>query len=273
MLTNVLWTDLGRKFRKTLPRNDANLCDANKVQSDSLPSTSVDSLETCQKLEPLHQSLNLSESSQSSKTDNYAKQTSYTKEKRRDDDGISFMSDTQPKDLSSGSRDCDHLEVGSRNKDDTNSVSRMEPTLISRKRKKRLRSNLPDTHNPASLYKSAEQTKEQENDPAVFTELEKSSENYHEDPKLFEEVTYESIESDFAQLPSDCGQELALSASPQMTSGCSAMETFESSISSDTVGNSTLVVKDENELNTIEKPVLSEHSEGNLSFISAEPSK
>ena len=52
--------------------------------------------------------------------------------------------------------------------------------------------------------------KEQENDPAVFTELEKSSENYHEDPKLFEEVTYESIESDFAQLPSDCGQELAL---------------------------------------------------------------
>lgn len=61
MLTNVLWTDLGRKFRKTLPRNDANLCDANKVQSDSLPSTSVDSLETCHKLEPLHQSLNLSE--------------------------------------------------------------------------------------------------------------------------------------------------------------------------------------------------------------------
>lgn len=60
MLTNVLWTDLGRKFRKILPRNDANLCDANKVQSDSLPSTSVDSLETCQKLEPLHQSLNLS---------------------------------------------------------------------------------------------------------------------------------------------------------------------------------------------------------------------
>nr|XP_025138855.1 sentrin-specific protease 7 isoform X12 [Bubalus bubalis] len=211
------------------------------------------------------------ESSQSSKTDNYAKQTSYTKEKRRDDDGISLMSDTQPKDLSSGSRDCDHLEVGSGNKDDTNSVSRMEPTLISRKRKKRLRSNLPDTHNPASLYKSAEQTKEQENDPAVFTELEKSSENYHEDPKLFEEVTYESIESDFAQLSSDCDQELALSASPQMTSECSTMETFESSISSDTVGNSTLVVKDENELNTVEKPVLSEHSEGNLSFISTEP--
>ncbi|KAM9088497.1 sentrin-specific protease 7 isoform X8 [Balaenoptera ricei] len=102
VLTNVLWTDLGRKFRKTLPKNDANLYDANKVQSDSLPSTSVDSLETCQKLEPLHQSLNLSErSSQPSQTDNnYAKQAAHTKEKRRDDDSISLvMSDTQPKGL------------------------------------------------------------------------------------------------------------------------------------------------------------------------------
>ncbi|XP_031219944.1 sentrin-specific protease 7 isoform X2 [Mastomys coucha] len=61
MLTNVLWTDLGREFRKTLLRNDANLCDTSKVQSDSLPSTSVDSIETCQRLDPLHQSLNLSE--------------------------------------------------------------------------------------------------------------------------------------------------------------------------------------------------------------------
>ncbi|XP_009236860.3 sentrin-specific protease 7 isoform X15 [Pongo abelii] len=103
MLTNVLWTDLGRKFRKTLPRNDANLCDANKVQSDSLPSTSVDSLETCQKLEPLHQSLNLSErGSQRSKTvdDNSAKQVAHNKEKRRKDDDISLLvSDTQPKGL------------------------------------------------------------------------------------------------------------------------------------------------------------------------------
>lgn len=61
MLTNVLWTDLGRKFRNSLPRNDPNLCDASKVQSDSLPSTSVDSVETCQKLELLHQRLKLSE--------------------------------------------------------------------------------------------------------------------------------------------------------------------------------------------------------------------
>uniref|UniRef100_A0A8C6AV76 SUMO specific peptidase 7 n=1 Tax=Monodon monoceros TaxID=40151 RepID=A0A8C6AV76_MONMO len=339
MLTNVLWTDLGRKFRKTLPKNDANLCDASKVQSDSLPSTSVDSLETCQKLEPLHQSLNLSEriprviltnvlgtelgrkyiktspvteaslgdtdnlqseqlssssdgslescqnlnphkssflserSSQPSQTDNnYAKQAAHTKEKRRDDDSISLvMSDTQPKDLNRGSRGCDHLEEGSRNKDNTNSDSKMESTLISRKRKQRLRSNLPGSLNPTSLYKSAEQTKEQENDPTVSTELEKSSENYQEDPKLLEEIMLEPIESDFTKLSSLCSQELALSAAPQITSECSTTKTFESSISTDTVGNCPVVEKDENELNTVEKPVLSEHSEGNQSFISAEP--
>ncbi|XP_019503900.1 PREDICTED: sentrin-specific protease 7 isoform X1 [Hipposideros armiger] len=340
MLTNVLWTDLGRKFRKTLPRNDANLCDANKVQSDSLPSTSVDSLETCQKLEPLHQSLNLSEriprviltnvlgtelgrkyiktspvteaslgdtdnlqseqlssssdgslescqnlnphkssflskrASQQSKTvdNNYAKQAAHTKEKRRDDDVISLVvSDTQPKELNSGSRGCEHLEEGSRKKDDTYSHSKMESTLISRKRKKRLRSNLRDSHNCTSLYKSAEQTKEQENDSTVSTEFEKSSENHYQDPKLLEEITPVPVETDFNKLSSLNSQESALSAALKSVPDCSITETFESSLSTDTAGNSTLVEKEESDLNTIEKSVLSEHSEGNQSLISAEP--
>ncbi|XP_042854626.1 sentrin-specific protease 7 isoform X4 [Panthera tigris] len=275
VLTNVLWTDLGRKFRKILPRNDANLCDANKVQSDSLPSTSVDSLETCQKLEPLHQSLNLSKrDSQPSKTvdNNYAKQASHTKEKQRDDDGISLvMSDAQAKDLSSGSRGCDHLEEGSKNKDDTFSDSKMEPTLTSRKRKKRLRSNLPDSHNSTSLHESAEQIIKQENDSTVSAEFKKSSENYHQDSKVLEEITPEPIESDFAKLSSLDSQELALSAAPKSTSDSSATETFESSSSTDSMGNSTLVEKNESELNVIEKPALSEHSEGNQSLVSVEP--
>lgn len=340
LLTNVLWTDLGRKFRKTLPRNDANLCDANKVQSDSLPSTSVDSLETCQKLELLHQSLNLSEriprviltnvlgtelgrkyiktspvteatlgdtdnlqseqlssssdgnlescqnlnpdksfflserGSQPSKTvdNNYAKQAAYIKEKRRGDDRISLVvSDAQSEDLNSGSRGCDHIEEGNRNKDGTYSDPKMEPTLISRKRKKRLRSNLPDSHNSTSLYKSAEQTKEHENDSIISSEFEKSSENHYQDPKLLEEITSEPVESDFTKPSSLNSQELAYSAALKSTSDCSITETFESFISTDTLRNSTLVEKDKNKLNTIEKPVLSEHSEGNQSLISAEP--
>nr|XP_005548329.1 PREDICTED: sentrin-specific protease 7 isoform X4 [Macaca fascicularis] len=340
MLTNVLWTDLGRKFRKTLPRNDANLCDANKVQSDSLPSTSVDSLETCQKLEPLHQSLNLSEriprviltnvlgtelgrkyirtppvtegslsdtdnlqseqlasssdgslesyqslnphkscylserGSQRSETvdDNSVKQAVHNKEKRRKDDDISLlMSDTQPKDLNSGSRGCDHLEQESRNKAVKYSDSKMEPTLISRKTKRRLRNNLPDSQNCASLDKSTEQTKKQEDDSTISTEFEKSSENCHQDLKLPEEITTKPTKSDFTKPSSLNSQELTLSNTTKSASACSTTETVENSNSIDTVGISSLVENDENELNTIEKPILRGHNEGNQSLISAEP--
>ncbi|XP_053421493.1 sentrin-specific protease 7 isoform X2 [Nycticebus coucang] len=325
MLTNVLWTDLGRKFRKTLPRNDANLCDANKVQSDSLPSTSVDSLETCQKLEPLHQSLNLSEriprviltnvlgtelgrkyiktppvtEGSLSGTDNLqseqlssssdrslescqnlnphkscflsergsqsGKQIARSKEKRRDDDDPSvLMSDSEPKDLNNGS---DHLEKGSRNKDVTCSDFKMEPAQISRKTKKKMRSNLPNSCNSIpSLDMSTEQIKEQENDSTVCTEFEKSSESYQQDSEMLEEIIPKHIESDFPKPPSPNSQEVDLSAASKSASACSTTETFESSIFSDTV-----VEKDESELNTIEKPILSGHSEGNHSFISAEP--
>ncbi|XP_063080944.1 sentrin-specific protease 7 isoform X3 [Cavia porcellus] len=341
MLTNVLWTDLGRKFRNSLPRNDPNLCDASKVQSDSLPSTSVDSVETCQKLELLHQRLKLSEriprviltnvlgtelgrkyiktlpvteaslidkdtlrseqlsstsdgslkscqslnphkscfmserDSQRSKTvdDNTsAKQAPCTKEKRRADGDISLkIPDTQPKDLNSASRSCDYLEEGSRNKDTTYFDSEMKSTLISRKTKKRLRSNLRDSSNSTSLNESTGQIKEQENVSTVSTEFEKSSKNYHQNPVWLEEMTPKPIESDLTKLCSVDSEELGLSAVSKSASACSTTENLESSISTDTVENSSLIEKDENELNTVEKPLLSGHGEGNQSLISAEP--
>ncbi|XP_049484053.1 sentrin-specific protease 7 isoform X5 [Panthera uncia] len=274
ILTNVLGTELGRKYIKTSSVTEASLGDTDNLQSEQLSSSSDGSLESCQNLNP-HKSSFLSErDSQPSKTvdNNYAKQASHTKEKQRDDDGISLvMSDAQAKDLSSGSRGCDHLEEGSKNKDDTFSDSKMEPTLTSRKRKKRLRSNLPDSHNSTSLHESAEQIIKQENDSTVSAEFKKSSENYHQDSKVLEEITPEPIESDFAKLSSLDSQELALSAAPKSTSDSSATETFESSSSTDSMGNSTLVEKNESELNVIEKPALSEHSEGNQSLVSVEP--
>ena len=105
-------------------------------------------------------------SSQPSKTvdNNYAEQAAHTKGKRGVDDGIFLViSDTQPTDLSGGSRDCDHLEEGRRNKDDAYSDSKMEPTLIPRRRKKRLRSNLTDSHNSTYLDKSTEQNRIEQN--------------------------------------------------------------------------------------------------------------
>ncbi|XP_077740601.1 sentrin-specific protease 7 isoform X8 [Canis aureus] len=164
--------------------------------------------------------------SQPSKTvdNNYAKKASHTKEKERDDDGISLvMSDAQPK------GGCQY-----------------KPLLANLKKK-------------------------QENDSTVSAEFKKSSENY-QDSKVLEEITPEPIESNIAKLSSLNSQELALSAAPKSSSvDCSTTENFENSMSTDTVGESTLLEKDENELNAIEKPVLSEHSEGNQSLISVEP--
>ncbi|XP_060054423.1 sentrin-specific protease 7 isoform X2 [Erinaceus europaeus] len=337
MLTNVLWTDLGRKFRKTLPRNDANLCDANKVHSDSLPSTTVDSLETFHKLEPLHQSLNLSKRiprvmltnilgtelgrkyiptspiiqaslgdtdnlkpeqlsvpdgslescqninsskisfltkrvSQPSKTvdTNYANQV-HTKEKRRDDAISHVVSEFQSKDLNNRSTGSDYPEeVNRRNKDNRNSDSKMEPIVISRKRPlKRLQNNLPDSHS-TSLYESAEQTKDQQNDTTESADFEIPSENY-QDPKLLEETTPEPVESDFTKLSPFNNETLTLSVDPRSTPDCSTTEIFENSVSIETVRKSALVTKDENELDTVEKPILSEHSEGNELSVSAEP--
>ncbi|KAM8770671.1 sentrin-specific protease 7 isoform 4-T4 [Rhynchonycteris naso] len=202
---------------------------------------------------------------------NYAKRAAYTKEKRRGDDRISLVvSDTQAEDLNSGSRACDHLEEGSRSKDGTYSDRKMEPTFISRKRKKRLRSNLPDSHNSTSLYMSTEQTKEYENDSTVSSTFEESSEKHYQDPKLLEEITPEPVESDFTKASSLNSQKLSLSDTPNSTSDCSITGTSESSVSTATLRDSTLDEKDKNKLNTIEKHVLSELSEGNQ-LIAAEP--
>lgn len=335
MLTNVLWTDLGRKFRKTLPRNDANLCDTSKVQSDSLPSTSVDSIETCQKLDPLHQSLNLSEriprviltdilrtelgrkylkipsiteaslsdtanlkseqlssssdgslescqnvnhhesflserGSKPSKTDNVsAKQTPCVKEKHRADSGISVTSDTQPKDFNSGNKGCDYLEEGTRNKNASHSCSEMEHTPVSRKRKKRVRSNIHDSHNSkSSLDKSPEYIKEEENDSAVPSKLEQPSDSCHEDPAPPEGPTPEPAESEATSVCSLAAQESGVTAASGRA--CSPTRSSESSVSHNEVEGSSPAEKHE-ELTVKEKSLVGGNSEENQLLISAEP--
>uniref|UniRef100_A0A8C0TRE4 SUMO specific peptidase 7 n=1 Tax=Canis lupus familiaris TaxID=9615 RepID=A0A8C0TRE4_CANLF len=292
VLTNVLWTDLGRKFRKTLPRNDANLCDANKLQSDSLPSTSVDSLETCQKLEPLHQSLNLSKRIPRVILTNvlgtelgrkYIKTSSVTEASLGDTDNL------QSEHLSSSSdgslESCQILnphkssflsERGSQPSEtvDNNYAKKASHTKEKERDDDGISLVMSDAQPKGGCqYKPllANLKKKQENDSTVSAEFKKSSENY-QDSKVLEEITPEPIESNIAKLSSLNSQELALSAAPKSSSvDCSTTENFENSMSTDTVGESTLLEKDENELNAIEKPVLSEHSEGNQSLISVEP--
>ncbi|NWX97509.1 SENP7 protease, partial [Nothoprocta ornata] len=60
ILTNVLRTKIGRKYAQVQPKTDANFSDADKLQSNQLPSSSVASLKIWQILNPTLQSLFLS---------------------------------------------------------------------------------------------------------------------------------------------------------------------------------------------------------------------
>ncbi|XP_028616055.1 sentrin-specific protease 7 isoform X2 [Grammomys surdaster] len=336
MLTNVLWTDLGREFRKTLPRNDANLCDTSKVQSDSLPSTSVDSIETCQRLDPLHQSLNLSEriprviltdirqtelgrkylkipsvteaslsgtanlkseqlssssdgslescqnvnhhksflserSPKPSRTGNVpAKEAACGTQKQGDDgDTAPEVAAPQPKDFNSGNKSCDYLEEGTSNKNTSYSYSEMDHTPVSRKRKKRGRSNFHDSHNSkSSLDKSTEYIKEEENDSTVSSKLEESSEDSQQDPAPPEGLTPNSLESEATNLCSFASQEPDVSAASGMA--CLPNKNLESFVSSEVVENSSVTAKGE-ALTIKQASASGGNSEENQLLISAEP--
>ncbi|XP_010164585.1 sentrin-specific protease 7-like, partial [Antrostomus carolinensis] len=64
ILTNVLRTKTGRKYIDSHVIIDANLSDGDKLQSGQLPSSSVDSLQTCQILSSPHENSFLSERSE-----------------------------------------------------------------------------------------------------------------------------------------------------------------------------------------------------------------
>jgi len=61
ILTNVLGTKIGRKYIDSHIIIDANVSDADKLQSSRLPSSSVASLQTCQMLSSPYESSLLSE--------------------------------------------------------------------------------------------------------------------------------------------------------------------------------------------------------------------
>ncbi|KAL7983464.1 hypothetical protein Chor_000340 [Crotalus horridus] len=79
ILTNVLKTELGRKYIKTQFITDANLSHAIKLQSNQQTSSSVDTLEIWHILNPLHQSPFLSERDDDDDDDDDDRYESYSK--------------------------------------------------------------------------------------------------------------------------------------------------------------------------------------------------
>ncbi|XP_076405118.1 sentrin-specific protease 7 isoform X5 [Peromyscus maniculatus bairdii] len=269
ILTDILRTELGRKYLKIPSITEASLSDTANLKSEQLSSSSDGSLESCQNVNH-HESFLSERGSKPSKTDNVsAKQTPCVKEKHRADSGISVTSDTQPKDFNSGNKGCDYLEEGTRNKNASHSCSEMEHTPVSRKRKKRVRSNIQDSHNSkSSLDKSPEYIKEEENDSTVPSKLEQPSDNCHEDPAPPEGAPPEPAESDATSVCSLAAQESGVTAASGRA--CSPTRSSESSVSHTEVEGSSPAEKDE-DLTVKEKSLVGGNSEENQLLISAEP--
>ncbi|KAM9033137.1 sentrin-specific protease 7 isoform 5-T5 [Sarcophilus harrisii] len=281
MLTNVLLTDSGRKYIKNLPRTDANLCDTKKLQSDSLPSTSVDSLAIHKKLNPLHQSLYLSErcsQSQKNPSDSFAKQGELTKEKERSNDSsLARWSDTEPKDFNRGNRDHDHQEEESRNQEDTYSNSKVVPYSTTKKTKKRHRSHVLEYSNVPSLEESTLQSKEQERDSLPSECGDPNENDYLHDLKALQGNTLETVEIGFMKSPSFETQEVIVGCAQNSFSDSSATGTFQNlnPICSDALEISSIVDNVSMLVTEAEVPVLrklrSRKYEEKQLFVSVEP--
>ncbi|KAL1787857.1 sentrin-specific protease 7 isoform X2 [Sigmodon hispidus] len=263
ILTDILGTEVGRKYLKIPPITEASLCGSANLKSEQLSSSSDGSLESCQNVNH-HKSFLSERGSKPRKTDNpSAKQVLCVKEKHSVDCDISVTSSTQPKDFNSGNKGCDYLEEGTRNKNASYSCSEMEHTPVSRKRKKRAKSNKQDSHNSkSSLDKSPEYIKEEENDSTVSNKLEWSSEHCHQDPAPPEGLTPEPLESEATI------QEAGVSAASGRA--CSPTRSSGSSVSHNEVESSFPAEKGK-ESTTEEKSLVGGNSEENRSLISAEP--
>ncbi|XP_044526058.1 sentrin-specific protease 7 [Gracilinanus agilis] len=280
ILMNVLGTELGRKYIKTLPLTESNLCETDNMQSNQLPSSPVDSLESCQKLEPQESPFLSERCPQVEKNpgDSFAKQGELTKEKERSDDNSPIRwSDTEPKGFNTGSSDCEHQEEGSRNQDDTYSDSKVSNCPTAKKTKKRLRSHFLEYSNAPSLEESTLQSKEQEHDSLPSECGDPSENDYFHDLKALQRNTLESVEIGFMKPPSFESQEVVVSCSQNSFSDSSAASPFQNlnTVCSDALEISPIVDNVSMLVTEAEVPVLrklrSKNYDDKQLFVSVEP--
>ncbi|NXC17117.1 SENP7 protease, partial [Corythaeola cristata] len=159
ILTNVLRTKIGRKYVDNHVITDANLSDADKLQSGQLPSSSVASLQTCQMLSSPHESSFMSERSEHClrKTDDdLCKLTKASKEPEKN--VISFRRREQQK---KENKNYDELEKRSRNMNSTTLSQKELGSFDSDKRKRRSSGHISDECNAHIPEKSFLLSKEQ----------------------------------------------------------------------------------------------------------------
>ncbi|NXN69868.1 SENP7 protease, partial [Himantopus himantopus] len=160
ILTNVLRTKIGRKYIDSHVIIDADLSDADKLQSGQLSSSSVASLQTCQILSSPHESSFLSERSEHclrKADDDLCKLIKASKEPEKNNVFTSRRRELQKKE----NKNYDELEKASRNMNSPTLSQKESGSFDSEKRKRRSSSLISDdciAHIPEkSLLLSKEQ--------------------------------------------------------------------------------------------------------------------
>ncbi|XP_009866292.1 PREDICTED: sentrin-specific protease 7-like, partial [Apaloderma vittatum] len=160
ILTNVLRTKIGRKYIESHVIIDADLSNADKLQSGQLLASSVASLQTCQILSSPHESSFLSERSECRlrKTDDVlCKLTKASKEPEKNNIFTCRRRELQKKE----NKNCDHLEKRRRNVNSTALSQKESGSSDSEKRKRRSSGHISDDCNAHIPEKSLLLSKEQ----------------------------------------------------------------------------------------------------------------
>ncbi|KAM6319683.1 sentrin-specific protease 7 isoform 2-T4 [Podargus strigoides] len=160
ILTNVLRTRIGRKYVDSHVIIDADLSDADKLQSGQLPSSSVASLQTCQILSSPHESSFLSKRSEHwlRKTDDdLCKLTKVSKEPEKKNVFAFRRRELQKKE----NKNYGELEKKSRNMNSTTLSQKESGSLDSEKRKRKSSGHISDDCNAHIPEKSCLLSKEQ----------------------------------------------------------------------------------------------------------------
>ncbi|XP_038622078.1 sentrin-specific protease 7 [Tachyglossus aculeatus] len=220
VLMNILRTEVGRKCIKAVPIADPNLADTTNLQSDQLPSSPVDSLETCQKQSSPHQSPFVSKrraQCQNIPSDGLAEPAELPKEKSANDDICLVQEcDLQPK----GVTDYEP-QKRSENQDEAALSVTLEKTMM------------PSSHflahvNAATLEKSVVETKKQESDAAPSPGCsDPGADVLRPEPALLPEYTPQPAEADFTQPSSLESLELALNSARKSYYDCFATSPFQ----------------------------------------------
>ncbi|XP_026514788.1 sentrin-specific protease 7 isoform X4 [Terrapene carolina triunguis] len=265
MLTNVLRTEIGRKYTQSQLITDANLSDVDKLQSDRPPSSSVASLELLQILNPPLQSLFISKRNEwrQKKTDDSLLKLSEPSKEAESNNALFTVKryDQQKKE----NKESDQQDKESKILNYTSFGLREASCLNSDKRKRRFSGHFPDPCNASSPGKVPSSYKERR---IISTQSHRSDLIQENISLVVEAACKETAIHDHLEPALSCAKEHCSEAPPRSSLQKQYSATSEDVRISPLVGTAGKPKVDMSEyLSKLRNRIC----KGNQSFVSAEP--